>query len=343
MNASIMQRAGSSAVLILIGWQVGASIGVAASQPRNAILGISVGGLVGFLLAPIIVTLPYEALRRVVSSTPPGDLIFGIAGMVLGLLAAALLAYPLSLLPWQLGHVMPAIAAAICAYLGVTFLMMRHRELTQWLQIRTDKEVEEGKFLVDTNAIIDGRIADICEAGFLLGQLVIPRFVLNELQHIADSSDSQRRNRGRRGLETLSRLQRGDDSRITVSDADVREISDVDGKLVKLARDMSCPVITNDFNLNRVAELQGVRVLNINQLANALKPVVLPGEEMEVHIIQDGKEVNQGVGYLDDGTMIVVENGRRFMHNHVEIVVTRVLQTVAGRMIFAQLKNSGHG
>ncbi len=196
-------------------------------------------------------------------------------------------------------------------------------------------------FLVDTSAIIDGRIADISETGFLLGPLLVPRFVLRELQHIADSADPLRRNRGRRGLEILNRLQKESLTPVSVCDVDAKDISDVDGKLVKLARDMGCPVVTNDFNLNRVAELQGVRVLNVNQLANAIKPVVLPGEEMEIRIIQEGKELNQGVGYLDDGTMIVVENGRRFLNADVGIVVTRVLQTVAGRLIFAHPKVNG--
>jgi uncharacterized protein YacL len=195
--------------------------------------------------------------------------------------------------------------------------------------------------LVDTSAIIDGRIADIGPTGFLQGALVVPRFVLNELQHIADSPDPLRRNRGRRGLDMLNRLQKDPTTPVEVADIDARDVPDVDSKLVKLARQLGAPVVTNDFNLNRVAELQGVRVLNINQLANALKPVVLPGEEMAVHIIQEGKEFNQGVGYLDDGTMIVVENGRRYLHCDVDIIVTRVLQTVAGRMIFAQPKSNG--
>ncbi|MBV9280858.1 MAG: TRAM domain-containing protein, partial [Chloroflexi bacterium] len=165
--------------------------------------------------------------------------------------------------------------------------------------------------------------------------------VLNELQHIADSPDPLRRNRGRRGLDMLNRLQKDPATTVEIADVDARDIPDVDGKLVKLARQTGSRVVTNDFNLNRVAELQGVRVLNINQLANALKPVVLPGEEMAVLIIQEGKEFNQGVGYLDDGTMIVVENGRRFLNDEIEVIVTRVLQTVAGRMIFAQPKHNG--
>jgi len=168
---------------------------------------------------------------------------------------------------------------------------------------------------------------------------VIPRFVLNELQHIADSPDVLRRNRGRRGLDMLNKLQKESRVPIRITDMDVSDIREVDGKLVRLSKDLDCPIITNDYNLNRVAELQGVKVLNINELANAVKAVVLPGETITVQIIQEGKELGQGVGYLDDGTMVVVEDGRRHLEQTVEVNVTRVLQTVAGRMIFAQLTN----
>ena len=224
---------------MLIGWQVGSVIQPGDVQPRNAAIGVVIGAAVGLLLAPLLLTRPYEALRRTVGRMPPGEMIFATIGLVMGLLVAALLSYPLSLLPWSLGHILPAIAAALCAYLGVTFLLMRRRELTQWIlgrfgQTRT-ADADQVKYLVDTNAIIDGRIADVCEAGFLLGQLVVPRFVLNELQHIADSSDSLRRGRGKRGLETLKRLQQGSDSRISISDLDARDVPEVDGKLVKLA------------------------------------------------------------------------------------------------------------
>jgi uncharacterized protein YacL len=203
-----------------------------------------------------------------------------------------------------------------------------------------DSRIKIDKYLlVDTSAIIDGRIADISKAGFIDGTLLVPRFVLLELQHIADSADPLRRARGRRGLDMLNRLQKEAVVPLQISEVDADDVVGVDSKLVKIARTYHCPVVTNDFNLNRVAELQGVKVLNINELANAVKPVVLPGEEMHVHVIQEGKELGQGVAYLDDGTMVVVENGRKYMNNDVDVVVTRVLQTVAGRMIFAQMKN----
>jgi uncharacterized protein YacL len=196
----------------------------------------------------------------------------------------------------------------------------------------------DSKLLVDTSAIIDGRIADIGQTGFIAGTLVVPRFVLEELQHIADSADSLRRNRGRRGLDILSRLQKETAVPVEISDADADGTHEVDAKLVKLARQWHCPIITNDFNLNQVAKLQGVKVLNINELAHAVKPILLPGEEMSVKIIQDGKELGQGVGYLDDGTMIVVEGGKQHVGSTLDVTVTRVLQTIAGRMIFAQPK-----
>jgi uncharacterized protein YacL len=192
---------------------------------------------------------------------------------------------------------------------------------------------------MDTSAIIDGRIADITKTGFVDGTLLVPRFVLNELQHIADSPDALRRARGRRGLDMLNRLQKELVVPIQISEVDAEDVPEVDGKLIKIARMYHCPIITDDFNLNRVAEIQGVKVLNMNELANAVKPVVLPGEEMHVHVIQEGKELGQGVAYLDDGTMVVVENGRKYMNTDVDVVVTRVLQTVAGRMIFAQMKH----
>jgi uncharacterized protein YacL len=190
--------------------------------------------------------------------------------------------------------------------------------------------------ILDTNVIIDGRIADLCETGFVDGILVVPQFVLQELQYIADSPDSLKRNRGRRGLDVLARMQKRPDLTILVSDRDFPLVREVDAKLVALARETGARIVTNDFNLNKVAELSGVTVLNINQLANALKPVALPGELMRVAVIKEGKEANQGVGYLEDGTMVVVDNARRFIGRQLEVTVTSAIQTSAGRMIFAQ-------
>ena len=190
--------------------------------------------------------------------------------------------------------------------------------------------------ILDTNVIIDGRIADICETGFVEGILVVPQFVLRELQYIADSTDSLKRNRGRRGLDVLARMQKRPDLTILVSDRDFPLVREVDAKLVALARETGARIVTNDYNLNKVAEVSGVTVLNINQLANALKPVALPGELMRVNDIKEGKEANQGVAYLEDGTMVVVDNARRFIGKILEVTVTSAIQTTAGRMIFAQ-------
>jgi uncharacterized protein YacL len=190
--------------------------------------------------------------------------------------------------------------------------------------------------LVDTSAIIDGRIADIAKTGFIPGRLLIPRFVLNELQYVSDSADNLRRQRGRRGMEVLSELQKETSVPVTITDIDVEGIREVDERLVVLARQLSCPILTNDYNLNRVAELQGVTVLNINELANAVKAILLPGETLEMKIIQEGKEYGQGVGYLEDGTMVVIEDGHKYIGQTIEITVTKVLQTAAGRMIFAK-------
>ena len=195
---------------------------------------------------------------------------------------------------------------------------------------------ESRTILLDTSVIIDGRIADIARTGFLPGSLLIPRFVLNELQYIADSPDSLRRQRGRRGMEVLSQLQKEPVIPVRITDIDVEGVRDVDDKLVILARQLRCPILTNDYNLNRVAELQGVNVLNVNELANAVKSVLLPGEALAIRVIQEGKESGQGVGYMDDGTMVVIENGREYLSQEILVTVTKVLQTAAGRMIFAR-------
>jgi uncharacterized protein YacL len=237
---------------------------------------------------------------------------------------------------------LPFVGAIIFGYLGMAVMTIRQQDLLNLFSGRLPlKEValhRNDYVLLDTSVIIDGRIADISRTGFIGGTILIPRFVLNELQHIADSSDMLRRNRGRRGLDMLNKLQKESVVPIRINDIDVEKAQEVDDKLVMLAKKLHCPIVTNDYNLNRVAELQGVTVLNVNELANAVKAVFLPGEPMKVRIIQEGKELGQGVGYLDDGTMVVVENGHRYIGNTIEVVVTKVLQTTAGRMIFARLE-----
>lgn len=244
--------------------------------------------------------------------------------------------------------VIPILLTLLLGYLGFQVGFKKREELISLFTISgrgKKKEIEEEEVVVkgalkilDTSVIIDGRVADICQTGFLEGTIVIPQFVLEELQHIADSSDVLKRNRGRRGLDILNRIQKELAIKVEIYEGDFEEIQEVDSKLVKLAKLTSGVVVTNDFNLNKVCELQNVAVLNINDLANAVKPVVLPGEELNVQVIKDGKEYNQGVAYLDDGTMIVVEDGRDFIGKRIDVLVTSVLQTSAGRMIFAKPK-----
>jgi uncharacterized protein YacL len=243
--------------------------------------------------------------------------------------------------------VLPFVGVIVFGYLGIAIFAMRQTELFSVVTSFTGrgasvapdsngKLADSRNILLDTSVIIDGRIADIARTGFLPGSLLIPRFVLNELQYIADSPDNLRRQRGRRGMEVLSQLQKEPLIPVRLSDIDVEGVREVDDKLVILARQLRCPILTNDYNLNRIAELQGVTILNVNELANAVKSVLLPGEALIVRVIQEGKESNQGVGYMDDGTMVVVEFGRDYMDHEVAVTVTKVLQTTAGRMIFAK-------
>ena len=289
---------------------------------------------------------PYQGSRQRLPRTPTIVFVAAIAGLVIALLLSVLLTFPLSMLPGLWGNIAPIAVSLFLCLVIIPITLARRRELFRMFGITLPEGTKDmdslvprnGQLIVDTSTLIDGRIADIGQAGFIPGSLLIPRFVLDELHHIADSYDAMRRNRGRRGLEILTKLQQESDILVEISDLDAKDVTDVDSKLVKLAKALGCAIITNDFNLNQVAKIQGIQVLNVNELANAVRPVVLPGEEMEVRIIQEGKEFGQGLGFLDDGTMIVVEDGLRYLNNSIEVVVTRVLQTAAGRMIFAHPK-----
>jgi uncharacterized protein YacL len=301
--------------------------------------------VVGFLILPYLTVEPAGWIVRRVQELSTGEFVTAVAGLLLGLLMGLLLGLPLSTFPDPYGFVLPIGVSAVLGLGMLGLTVAKRHDLLQAIealgllpaQRAADDRLEAGSpfVAVDTSAIIDGRIADIVATGFLFGTLIVPRFVLLELQHIADHSDSHRRTRGRRGLEILGQLQKDDHVRVEVTDADFPEHQEVDEKLVALARARGAAILTNDFNLNRVADLQGIRVLNVNQLANAVKPAFLPGEEMKIRVIQEGKEPGQGVGFLDDGTMIVVEGGGRFLDRELDVTVTRVLQTVAGRMVFA--------
>lgn len=279
---------------------------------------------------------------------PITDVIFGSVGLFFGLLVAFLVGFALNAIQVPIVNtVAPTLLTLLFGYLGFQVGFKKRDELlglfTRSKKKGSEEEAEkedrarEWKIL-DTSVIIDGRVADICQTGFLEGVIVIPQFVLEELQHIADSSDVLKRNRGRRGLDILNRIQKELAIKVEIYEGDFDDIQEVDSKLVKLAKLTKGVVVTNDFNLNKVCELQKVAVLNINDLANAVKPVVLPGEELNIQVIKDGKEHNQGVAYLDDGTMIVVEEGRDYIGKRIDVLVTSVLQTSAGRMIFAKPK-----
>lgn len=308
-----------------------------------ALSGAALGIALGLLLTPTLTIMPFNALRRRLTSMAISDLVAVATGLIVGLVLSALLTVPLRALPNLLGNWMPIVAAIAICYICINIAAYRHRELAEFFQRRSMEDTDPppaadlNRYLLDTSTIIDGRIVEVADTGFLHGTLVVPRFVLRELQLIADSADSLRRARGRRGLDVLSQLQTGTAVTVQVEDFDLDTHEDVDGKLLILGQQCNMPIITNDYNLNKVAVLQGIRILNINELAHALRPIVLPGEELKVHIVQEGKELDQGVGYLEDGTMVVVENGRRYIDSEINVQVTRLLQTTAGRMIFAQV------
>jgi uncharacterized protein YacL len=299
--------------------------------------------LFGYLAIPYITIYPVRRAVEKLSEAGAGEFALGVASIVVGLLMGVLIGIPLAQLGGVAGSLAPPVVALFLAFLMLAATMYKRDVLLGAFAgiIPGGRRGATNRVVIDTSAVIDGRIVDIAQTGFILGNLVVPRFVLDELQRIADSPDAMRRNRGRRGLEMLSALQKDAIAPVEISEATYPEVAEVDAKLMAYARDHDAAILTNDYNLNRVADLQGIRVLNINELANAVKAVVHPGEEMRVRIIQEGKEAGQGVGYLDDGTMIVVEGGIRFLNEDLPITVTRVLQTVAGRMIFATPRSDG--
>lgn len=356
-----MQQNHVKLIIRIIGLLVLSSAGIALSTQITEIPAIPesihiyitiltgvVCAILGFIFTPSLVLQPASRLLRAIQQVSASVIILATIGLFIGLALGAIAAYPLSLLPKPLGQFMPFLMTAAFGYAGLAITISRP-DLLQGLRIRLfPKETDDSTpnkimpsesqkpILLDTSVIIDGRIADICRTGFIQGELIVPLFVLNELQHVADSADALRRNRGRRGLEILKQLQEDSPIPVRLTDADVPAIREVDDKLIALARELGGAILTNDYNLNRVAELQGVQVLNVNELANAVKTVLLPGESFTIHVLQEGKEYNQGVGYLDDGTMVVVEEGMAYIGKTIEVNVSKVLQTAAGRMIFAR-------
>jgi uncharacterized protein YacL len=346
-------------IIRLLGAALGALIGVTfvlagedvfsgtASPSLVILVWVVAWTATGYLLLPYLTVVPAGRLVHAVQAMSTAEFVTAIGGLLLGLLMGLLLGLPLAALPDPYGTYLP-LGVSVCFGLGMIGLTVAKREdlvaaaQAAGLFRRQDAPgaAPPGSLtevVVDTSAIIDGRIADIVDSGFLYHRLIVPHFVLEELQRIADSSDTQRRGRGRRGLEILARLQKDGPTPVEIVTEDPIEAADVDGKLIGLARSRRAAILTNDFNLNRVADLQSIRVLNVNSLANALKPALLPGDTLKIKLITEGKEQGQGVGYLDDGTMVVVEGGARFLDRELDVAVTRVLQTVMGRMVFAEM------
>jgi uncharacterized protein YacL len=313
----------------------GYAISYYTSSDSFLILKSLAGFIIGLLIALIVIKIEKD-IRKLSLKV----IIGGVAGMIIGLLIALIFSFGLNFVskirenqqavPW-----IYLLITGIFSYLG---LALGSKKIEEFNFDGMDSKTDRSYRILDTSVIIEGRIADICDSGFIDGDLIVPRFVLNELQLVADSSDSMKRLRGRRGLDVLNHLQKSSNVSINIVDQDFPKIKGVDSKLVALAKQLNAKLLTNDYNLNKVAELQGIRVLNINELANAMKPVVLPGEQMTVKIVREGKESGQGVAYLDDGTMIIVDNAQKLVNVNVKVVVTSVLQTTAGRMIFSELK-----
>ncbi len=334
----------------LIGWFFGFFLGASllevsrvtpvSNQVLVVFLLATACAILGWLGAPYITVRPARFFAARIREMQAGQLVGGALGTGVGLILALFLAFPLSFLPGDLGRFAPLVGAIVLGAAGGAAGTIKRVELgalVRDLRHGRRERVGEERALLDTSVIIDGRVADVVKSGFIRGTLLVPRFILGELQHFADSSDNSRRERGRRGLEMLQKMQKESTVRIELIDTEPAG-PNVDTKLVTLARSLGVPIMTNDYGLNRVAELQGITVLNMNDLAKAVRPVVLPGEEITVHIGHEGKEPGQGVAYLEDGTMVVVENGLRQLGGEATVTVMRVLQTVGGRMIFAQPK-----
>jgi uncharacterized protein YacL len=358
MSIDFIFRLLGAIVFCILGINLGTNLGAVANLgPTGAVLTaeqyaftLGLGGvLIGLLLTPYITTVPVRALSKMLLRISAQKLFSALVGLVVGLIIGALLSIPFALLPSPFNNILPFVAVVFFVYIGITVFTTRENDIFNLLKsingsstLRSSMDsqtIDRRKILLDTSVIIDGRIADIARTGFLPGKLIVPHFVLTELQYIADSPDALRRQRGRRGMEVLATMQKEPKIPVQITDVEVDGTTEVDDKLVILARQMHCPILTNDYNLNRVAELQGVTVLNVNELANAVKSVMLPGELMNVKVIQEGKEVDQGIGYLDDGTMVVVEDGKHHLNRNIQVEVTKVLQTAAGRMVFARPQN----
>ena len=349
MSAYVICRIAGLVIFSIIGIRIGEALAplTTLSVEQTSLICFGLGALTGLIATPWITIIPLRRWRRAASEVTVPQFMVSIVGGLVGLTAGLMLAFPLSLLDDPLGKLAPAIVSIIFGYLGMNIFSLRSRELLDVINERVfgrQRRIQpyaSRQLLLDTSVLIDGRIVEIAETGFIGGTLVIPRFVLSELHRVADSSDSLRRNRGRRGLAKLNELQRNSDLPVQIVEDDPENFSEVDAKLVALSIQRKASLVTNDFNLNQVADAQGVDVLNVNALANAVRSVYIPGETFDIRIIQPGRDPNQGVGYLDDGTMVVVESGQRFMNRNVGVEVTKLINRPTGRMIFAVPQAAG--
>lgn len=323
-------------------------LGITFMSLAAMLVGGIFGAIIGSFISPYLIKSLFmftSTVEKSLSAMSTQDLIAGTLGLFLGLIIANLVGLAFGSVPY-IGPYVSVALSIILGYLGMHLVVSKKSELAVWLHLHAEgsfdkkknKDHHTGK-LLDTNVIIDGRVADIYRSGFLEGPIIVPVFVLEELQKIADSSDILKRNRGRRGLDILNHMRKNSKDDVIIVTNDFEDISEVDSKLVKLAREKNYKIVTNDYNLNKVAELQGVAVLNINDLAIAVKPAVIPGEQIFVQLVKSGKEEGQGVAYLEDGTMIVVENGSQCIGKEVPVIITSVLQTSVGKMIFAKLES----
>ena len=332
---------------LIPGWEAFSNLELfAQNRWLIPVVSLIIGGLFGFILFILSYNKLSYAGKKIVTyflKIPAQKILSGVIGLIVGLIIANLLAYSLSFIPF-IGNYLPIILNVTLGLLGITLGLQKRNETVNFYKKNIEKLKKREKSahyqlkLLDTSVIIDGRIADICQTDFLEGKLIIPRFILNELQAIADSSEPLKRNRGRRGLDILNKINKIQSNKIKIINRDYPELKTVDTKLIKLAKELDAKVLTNDYNLNKLAQLENVTVLNINDLANSLKSIILPGEELVTQIIKEGKESGQGLAYLDDGTMIVVEDGINSIGEKVKVTVTSILQTPAGRMIFGRIK-----
>ena len=349
MVADILSRIAGGAILAVVGWGLGNFIADVWGPEQFIfwVFGLTIAGVViGLVATPFATTGLSRSIANQTRSIPTSRLLSAISGMVVGLVVALLVSIPLFRIPGWLGLILPVAISLFLAYLGATLLFAPSRDIFHRFLpdsrafpvvdgAAASSNGHAGPVLLDTSAIIDGRIAAISKTGFLQGTLIVPRFILNELRHVADSKDSIKRSRGRRGLELLREIMDEGLVKTEIIEIDYPDAREVDAKLVGLAKEIGASILTTDFNLNRVAQIDGIDVLNVNELASSLRPIVIPGESLRLKILHEGKEPGQGVGFLEDGTMVVVDSGGRYVDTELDVTVARVLQTAAGCMIFA--------